>query len=79
MNQSFHQSEDPILTVPQVPRYLKVSEAKTCRLLSKKEIPLKRLAGMLGFARQIFKYGWKNKSHGSISVYCQNTRNLLSN
>ncbi len=39
MNQSFHQAEDPILTIPEVARYLKISKSKIYRLLSKKEIP----------------------------------------
>jgi excisionase family DNA binding protein len=39
MNQSFHGSEDIILTIPEVARYLKISKSKIYRLLSKKEIP----------------------------------------
>ncbi len=39
MNQSFHQLEDPILTIPEVARYLKISKSKIYNLVSKKEIP----------------------------------------
>ncbi len=39
MDQSFHQLEDPILTIPEVARYLKMSKSKIYRLLSKNEIP----------------------------------------
>ena len=39
MNQSFHQSEDTILTIPEVARYLKMSKSKIYDLVSKKEIP----------------------------------------
>ncbi len=39
MNQSFHRLEDPILTIPEVARYLKMSKSKVYNLVSKKEIP----------------------------------------
>jgi excisionase family DNA binding protein len=39
MNQSVQGSEDTILTIPEVARYLKISKSKIYRLLSKKEIP----------------------------------------
>ena len=39
MNQSFHWSEDTILTIPEVARYLKMSKSKIYDLVSKKEIP----------------------------------------
>lgn len=39
MNQSFHQLEDPILTIPEVARYLKISKSKIYNLVSKEEIP----------------------------------------
>lgn len=39
MNQSFRRAEDPILTIPEVARYLKVSKSKVYALVSKKEIP----------------------------------------
>jgi len=39
MNQSFRRAEDPILTIPEVARYLKVSKAKVYDLVSKNEIP----------------------------------------
>ena len=39
MNRSFHRVEDPILTIPEVARYLKVSKSKVYDLVSKKEIP----------------------------------------
>ena len=39
MNQSFHRSEDTILTIPEVARYLKMSKSKIYDLVSKKEIP----------------------------------------
>lgn len=39
MNQSFHRLEDPILTIPEVARYLKMSKSKIYNLVSKKEIP----------------------------------------
>jgi len=39
MNQSFHQVEDPILTIPEVARFLKMSKSKIYNLVSKKEIP----------------------------------------
>ncbi len=39
MNQSFHRLEDPILTIQEVARYLKMSKSKIYNLVSKKEIP----------------------------------------
>jgi excisionase family DNA binding protein len=39
MNQSFHRSEDTILTIPEVAGYLKMSKSKIYDLVSKKEIP----------------------------------------
>ena len=39
MNQSFHQLEDPILTIPEVARYLKISKSKIYSLVSREEIP----------------------------------------
>ncbi len=39
MDPSFRQLEDPILTIPEVARYLKMSKSKIYRLLSKNEIP----------------------------------------
>lgn len=39
MDQSFHQLEDTILTIPEVARYLKISKSKIYRLVSKNEIP----------------------------------------
>ena len=39
MDQSLHQLEDPILTIPEVARYLKMSKSKIYDLVSKKEIP----------------------------------------
>lgn len=39
MDQPFRQLEDPILTIPEVARYLKMSKSKIYRLLSKNEIP----------------------------------------
>ena len=39
MNQSFRRAEDPILTIPEVASYLKVSKAKVYDLVSKNEIP----------------------------------------
>jgi excisionase family DNA binding protein len=39
MNQSVQGSEDTILTIPEVARYLKISKSKIYRLLSKNEIP----------------------------------------
>jgi excisionase family DNA binding protein len=43
MNQSYHRSEDPILTIPEVARYLKVSKSKIYDLVSKQEIPHLRI------------------------------------
>ena len=39
MNQSFHQLDDPILTIPEVARYLIVSKAKIYSLVAREEIP----------------------------------------
>jgi len=39
MNQSFQQLEDPILTIPEVARYLKISKSKIYSLVSREEIP----------------------------------------
>ena len=39
MNQSFYLSENTILTIPEVARYLKMSKSKIYDLVSKKEIP----------------------------------------
>jgi excisionase family DNA binding protein len=39
MSQSFHRLEDPVLTIPEVARYLKMSKSKIYDLVSKKEIP----------------------------------------
>lgn len=39
MNQSFTRSEDPILTIPEVARYLKMSKSKIYSLVAREEIP----------------------------------------
>lgn len=39
MSQSFHRLEDPVLTIPEVARYLKISKSKIYDLVSRKEIP----------------------------------------
>lgn len=39
MHQSLHQLDDPILTVPEVARYLKISKSKIYSLVSKEKIP----------------------------------------
>jgi excisionase family DNA binding protein len=39
MNQSFPRSEDPILTIPEVARYLKMSKSKSYSLVAREEIP----------------------------------------
>ena len=39
MDQSFRQLEDPILTIPEVARYLKMSESKIYSLVAREKIP----------------------------------------
>jgi excisionase family DNA binding protein len=43
MNQNLSSLEDPIMTVPEVARYLKISKAKMYYLVSRKQIPHIRL------------------------------------
>jgi putative molybdopterin biosynthesis protein len=39
MNESFRRLEDPVLTIPEVAHYLKMSKSKIYDLVSRKEIP----------------------------------------
>ena len=39
MNPAFPLSEDPILTVPQVAKYLQISRAKAYCMVSRKQLP----------------------------------------
>ena len=43
MNQSLSLFEDPIMTIPEIARYLKLSKAKLYYLVARKEIPHIRL------------------------------------
>jgi excisionase family DNA binding protein len=43
MNQQFSVLEDPIMTVPQVAKYLQISKSKIYYLISRRELPHLRL------------------------------------
>jgi excisionase family DNA binding protein len=66
MNQSFQQLEDPILTIPEVARYLKVSKSKIYNLVSKKEIPHLKIGRNVRI-RQTDLQRWMEKQTNQLS------------
>ncbi len=66
MNQSFHQLEDPILTIPEVARYLKISKSKIYNLVSKKEIPHLKIGRNVRI-RQTDLQMWMEKQTNQLS------------
>ena len=66
MNQSFHQLEDPILTIPEVARYLKISRSKIYNLVSKKEIPHLKIGRNVRI-RQTDLQMWMEKQTNQLS------------
>lgn len=66
MNQSFHRSEDTILTIPEVARYLKMSKSKIYDLVSKKEIPHLKIGRNVRI-RQMDLQIWMEKQTSQLS------------
>jgi excisionase family DNA binding protein len=66
MNQSFQRLEDPILTIPEVARYLKVSKSKIYNLVSKKEIPHLKIGRNVRI-RQTDLQRWMEKQTNQLS------------
>lgn len=60
MNQPFHQLEDPILSIPEVARYLKISKSKIYSLVSKEEIPHLKIGRNVRIRRQDLQ-AWMEK------------------
>lgn len=66
MVQSFRPVEDPILTIPEVARYLKVSKSKIYELVSKKEIPHLKIGRNVRI-RQVDLQVWVEKQSTQIT------------
>jgi excisionase family DNA binding protein len=66
MNQSFHQLEDPILTIPEVARYLKISKSKIYALVSKEEIPHLKIGRNVRIRRKDLQ-AWMEKQSNQLS------------
>jgi excisionase family DNA binding protein len=66
MNQSLPILEDPILTVPEVARYLKISKAKIYYLVSKKEIPHLKIGRNIRIRQRDFQI-WLEKQVMQLS------------
>jgi len=66
MNQSFHRLEDPILTIPEVARYLKVSKSKIYSLVSRQEIPHLKIGRNVRI-RQADLQMWMKKQTNQLS------------
>jgi excisionase family DNA binding protein len=66
MDQSFRPVDDPILTIPEVARYLKVSKSKVYELVSKKEIPHLKIGRNVRI-RQIDLQVWVEKQSTQIA------------
>lgn len=66
MNQSFHQLEDPILTIPEVAHYLKISKSKIYSLVSKEEIPHLKIGRNVRIRRKDLQ-AWIEKQNSRLS------------
>ena len=66
MNQSFHRLEDPILTIPEVARYLKISKSKIYSLVSKEEIPHLKIGRSVRILRKDLQT-WMEKQTNQLS------------
>jgi len=66
MDQSFHRLEDPILTIPEVARYLKVSKSKIYSLVSRQEIPHLKIGRNVRI-RQADLQMWMKKQTNQLS------------
>lgn len=66
MNQAFHRLGDPILTIPEVARYLKVSKSKIYNLVSRQEIPHLKIGRNVRI-RQADLQMWMEKQTNQLS------------
>jgi excisionase family DNA binding protein len=66
MNQSLPILEDPILTVPEIAHYLKISKAKIYYLVSKKEIPHLKIGRNIRIRQRDFQL-WLEKQVMQLS------------
>jgi len=66
MNQSFHQLEDPILTIPEVARYLKISKSKLYSLVSREEIPHLKIGRNVRIRRKDLQ-AWMEKQTSQLN------------
>jgi excisionase family DNA binding protein len=66
MDQSFHQLEDPILTIPEVARYLKISKSKLYSLVSREEIPHLKIGRNVRIRRKDLQ-AWMEKQTSQLN------------
>ena len=66
MDQSFHQLEDPILTIPEVARYLKISKSKIYSLVAREEIPHLKIGRNVRIRRKDLQ-AWIEKQTNQLS------------
>jgi excisionase family DNA binding protein len=66
MNQSFHQFEDPILTIPEVARYLKISKSKIYSLVAREEIPHLKIGRNVRIRRKDLQ-AWMEKQTSQLN------------
>jgi excisionase family DNA binding protein len=67
MNQLFHQLEDPLLTIPEVARYLKISKSKLYSLVSKEEIPHLKIGRNVRIRHKDLQ-AWIEKQTNQLSI-----------
>ncbi len=65
MNQSFHRLEDPILTIPEVARYLKMSKSKVYSLVAREEIPHLKIGRSVRIRRKDLQ-AWMEKQSNQL-------------
>ncbi len=65
MNQSFHRLEDPILTIPEVARYLKMSKSKVYSLVAREEIPHLKIGRCVRICRKDLQ-AWIEKQSNQL-------------
>ena len=66
MNESYPELEDPIMTVPEIARYLKISEAKIYYLVSINEIPHLKIGRNIRIRTTDFR-AWEEKQFKQAS------------
>lgn len=65
MNQSFHRLDDPILTIPEVARYLKISKSKVYLLVAREEIPYLKIGRCVRIRRKDLQ-AWIEKQSNQL-------------